>query len=132
MRAFLVATVLGLLAASSPASACPRGTACIATRTHDAIAVATAMPAPAARPSLVLRARTVDDTVAPSLARSLRAHKPAPARAVEMPAVWQSLRSAVYRQMPKYEERTFTLVAAPVVIDGAFDTVPGVGLAGAF
>ncbi|MEO8700980.1 MAG: hypothetical protein ABI867_13110 [Kofleriaceae bacterium] len=87
--------------------------------------------APTRRP-VTLTLRSTSTTEYSPLAGALRARVRPAVSATEMPAVWKSLRSAVYHQMPHHETKTFSLVAAPVVIDGAFDTVPGLGLAGAF
>ncbi len=52
--------------------------------------------------------------------------------AFEMPWIWRVLRREVYRRLPRHEDPHFTLSLAPVVVDGTFDTVPGVGVAGDF
>lgn len=52
---------------------------------------------------------------------------------VEMPWIWQALRTQVYSRMPTYEKgHDFKLTLSPVVVTNPADTVPGVGVAGDF
>lgn len=50
-----------------------------------------------------------------------------------IPWIWLALRAKVYDRLPSYdEERGFSLTLAPVVVTSAYDTVPGLGVEGAF
>ena len=50
-----------------------------------------------------------------------------------IPWIWQALRREVYGRLPSYDDdRRFTLTLAPVVVASAIDTVPGLGVEGAF
>ena len=52
---------------------------------------------------------------------------------IEMPWIWQVLRERVYARMPRYEHKQrFALMLSPVVVTSPSDTVPGLGIAGAF
>ena len=56
------------------------------------------------------------------------------ARRVEMPWVWRVLRREVYARMPrvKAKHKRADTVFSPVVVDGPYDSVPGVGIEGGF
>ena len=52
---------------------------------------------------------------------------------IEMPWIWHVLREQVYARMPSYKAPDrFTLMLSPVVVVSPSDTIPGVGVAGAF
>jgi len=89
-------------------------------------------------------------TIVPS-ARSVRLASPPPERApaerivlriarkprldgeIEMPWIWQVLREQVYSRMPHYDHKQrLSLVLSPVVVTSPTDTIPGLGVAGAF
>lgn len=67
-----------------------------------------------------------------ALAHSLATHVAPKPQTVTMPWIWQVLRKSVYAQLPSYERHTFSLTLAPVVVDSPADSVPGVGVEGAF
>jgi hypothetical protein len=50
---------------------------------------------------------------------------------VPMPWIWQVLRDKVVSQLPRYEQRSFTMRLSPVAVT-MVDTVPGVGVEGRF
>ena len=112
--------LLALTLASAPAVACPLPAICV-TLLPDT----THLPA-----RLDLPARTPLVGEDPLAMRTAKA--PPPRAAVEMPWIWQVLRTQVYDQLPTYTERTFTMTLEPMVVTGSFDTIPGVGLAGMF
>lgn len=89
-------------------------------------------------------------TIVPG-ARSVRLASPPPERAlaerivlrvapkppldgeIEMPWIWQVLREQVYARMPRYDHKQkLSLLLSPVVVTSPSDTVPGLGIAGAF
>jgi hypothetical protein len=141
----LVLASMLLMLAAPRADACPHGATCVATETRAEpvepaveIAATTARrgeqaPAGKAMPDLVVRdAADVD-----MLSRSLRTHVVPRAAAIQMPWIWQVLRSNVYARMPRYDsvdqpDRRFSLVLSPVVVTSPQDTVPGVGIEGDF
>jgi hypothetical protein len=49
-----------------------------------------------------------------------------------MPWIWTALRARVYSQLPTQRSESLTLTLAPVVVTGQYDTIPGVGVSGAF
>ena len=50
----------------------------------------------------------------------------------EMPWLWQQVRHAAYEHLPRRRIRQFDTRLAPVIVTGPNDTVPGVGIQGAF
>jgi hypothetical protein len=108
MRTIVLVILAGL---GSTASACPVEGPC----------VRAAMPQ--VHPSLVV-AHGVRGL--PSVARTTAA-----SGEVEMPWIWQVLKHKVVRHMPRYEQRSFAMHLAPVVVS-TVDTVPGVGVEGRF
>lgn len=94
----------------------------------DALDATPAQPRPLPAPPRLIEGLRADD---PGLVYPAeRATTPA----IEMPWIWRMLRDSVYRRLPRYEdiERQMELVFAPVIVDGTYDTVPGVGIAGDF
>lgn len=125
-----------LVVADLRAEACPRGTTCVAAETRGGeTALAIAVVAPV-RPVLQL----VADRGAPRdpLAHALATDVVPRQHSVAMPWIWQVLKKSVYAQLPTYErhgarpENTFSFVLSPVVVESPADTVPGVGVEGAF
>ena len=130
MLAVLVglAVLIGVLLPAR-ADACPSGASCLTiseAHTREEIAAAKA-PRPI---SLQLR-RDPGPSV---LERELLTFEPPEKPEVEMPWFWRVLRDGVYDQMPTYEDSDQRSVglAPVVVVSGAFDTAPGLGLAGEF
>jgi hypothetical protein len=110
MRIWIVAAAL--LGVAGPASACPPREACLVQipSTIRLTEVDTEKPLPAPP-----------------------APRPTVRTEVEMPWIWRVLRERVYARMPRYEQpRELSVVLAPVVVTSPSDTVPGVGLSGAF
>lgn len=95
-------------------------------------------------PSLLLSAGCVGAERVPErpvLSRSLSAAPVAAipivatARNPEMPWVWRVLKREVYARLPRVQSRTHrerNAVFAPVIVDGPYDSVPGVGVEGGF
>jgi hypothetical protein len=82
-------------------------------------------------------AKTPDARRAVEVVSALRAPLPVLTRpdpgVVEMPWIWKSIRERVYSRMPTYEEpNEIKIVLAPVVVTSTSDTIPGLGIAGAF
>lgn len=72
--------------------------------------------------------------VTPALEHSLATFDPRTGTHHTMPWIWRVLRERVERRLPRVAEqpRGYSIVVAPVVVRGPSDTVPGIGLAGAF
>jgi len=119
--------LIGIAGAHTSAAACPRGALCI---TADALPMETAAPPPAPRPvALRVALRAPADTL-PSL--RFGAERRVSAIDDEMPWIWVALRARVYSQLPTQKSARLTLTLAPVVVTGQYDTIPGVGVSGAF
>lgn len=126
MRAVLSLLVIGLAAA--PATANPRARAAVPERAQQArereshpAATPPGLREPARRPEL---ARGVTRPLAPAKAER---HE------VKMPSMWRGLRNKIYDQLPHGgNDRAFSYTLMPMVITGAADSAPGVGLSGAF
>lgn len=125
MRLFAIAMLL--MVATSRAEACPHSSVCVVAGTREAISAVRET-----RPRTLLQLAISELEIRDALAISLRRHVVATHRGVEMPWVWQVLRREVYGRMPRYVEPRFSLVLSPVVVESPQDTVPGVGLEGAF
>ncbi len=119
--AVVFATLVGL---TGLAAACPPADACLAklrARLHEPLKpveteTATPAHAPVTRALLLpgSRRRMADD-------------------AVEMPWIWRALREQVYSNLPTYRDRNaLTVTLSPVVVTSPTDTIPGLGIAGAF
>jgi hypothetical protein len=113
VRPFAILVVLAGLCA--PALACPPLDACV-------VQLPSTVEVVAERPVVV---------------DAIRAPGPAIERRdpgeIEMPWIWRALREQVYSRMPTYEqENELKIVLAPVVVTSPSDTVPGVGVSGAF
>jgi len=114
--AVCIATLVGLAA---PAVACPPLDACLV-RLRSTIRE----PRQPATPAL--------ESVTRSLQLPLTAVKRGSGE-FEMPWIWRVLRDQVYSRMPSYQDRNeLKVVLAPVVVTSSSDTIPGVGIAGAF
>jgi hypothetical protein len=51
----------------------------------------------------------------------------------QMPSLWNQVREKLYDRMPHGgDDRAFSYTLTPMVINGATDSVPGLGLSGAF
>ena len=124
VRLAVLTTLLGLTAVPTVVSACPPAEACLAkvrARLHEPLKPAE--PEPAAKPIA---------SVARSLQQPLVPSRVSP-DAVEMPWIWRTLRERVYSQMPSYRDRNdLRVVLAPFVVTSPSDTVPALGIAGAF
>jgi hypothetical protein len=120
VRALIVCIIL--LATARTALACPRGARCV-------IEAVTIAEVPGPKRPLRLHIEHVD-TREPlwTFEASNKTEEPV------VPKFWQTLREQAYARMPHYrgdDGLTFTL--SPVVVTAsAFDTVPGIGIAGDF
>lgn len=124
MRAVLSLLVVSL--AVVPATANPRRLEVPRALSRD---VREAVPS-RALPSLRESGRRGSRATAPVIPR-------APAkverRDLTTPSVWNRLRDTVYDHMPGGgNDRAFSYTLVPMVINGAADSVPGVGLSGSF
>ena len=127
MRALFPLLLLGIAGAHTAASACPRGALCIVA---GAAPTEVAAPAPAPVPTrLRVELRAPVDAL-PALRFS--GHHRVTSGDDEMPWIWAALRARVYEQLPTQRSESLTLTLAPVVVKGQDDTIPGVGVAGAF
>jgi hypothetical protein len=109
-----------------PAVACPERAHCV-TRLDVPV-----VEAPAAKPTPEKLDLRLSPRMHSALDHELAIHRAPRTAALDMPWIWQVLRRAVYDRLPTYRERAFTMTVSPVVVEGSFDTVPGVGLAGDF
>lgn len=127
MRVLAPLLLIGLAGAHTTAEACPRGALCM---TAGAAPREIAPPPPAPRPArLRIELRAPADPL-PSLRFSADAR---PSHAADpMPWVWSALRTRVYSQLPTTTSDSVTLTLAPVVVTGQYDTIPGLGVAGAW
>jgi hypothetical protein len=119
--------LLGLAGAmfAPPAEACPRGALCVAVDSERA-----EIPAPAPRPAATIRvALAAPADPLPALRFS---GSRIPSGTDPMPWIWTALRARVYSQLPTQRSESLTLTLAPVVVTGQYDTIPGVGVSGAF
>jgi hypothetical protein len=152
-----VLAILLIAAAQARAWACPRGIVCVATQTRAELGRAELASTYGSasrrlRFAATVRAPLFDDKrlalrwqaerpvrtrMTPregALAESLRIHV-VPRMFdgdIEMPWIWQALRTQVYSRMPTYQERRFTMTLSPVVVSSPSDTIPGVGIGGDF
>lgn len=149
VRLFLLAT-LGLLgsAVSAPdAQACPGRTACLARTavvTPADIETAHVASMQVAAPSetvsrgpvrvLTLTLKTTFEGD-PSPSRLHLSFDPMPeAQPIkrDMASVFAQASAKVDQTMPSVRRPTYNVMASPVIVAGTFDTVPGVGVSGAF
>lgn len=140
----VVLMAMFVMLAGRRAEACPHGTACVSVETRSQVreVQAAAREIPPQRSMLHVAIahaeRTPPMPVSSGLAASLRNHVVPRTRVNQMPWVWVQLRRTVYSRMPRYDsvtrrpENKFTLVLSPVVVETPQDTVPGLGVEGAF
>lgn len=140
MRPPVLAALLAAAAVPRAAHACPERAHCFASvaplRAEVPVRPQAELPAVlAARWGTVAVDLRLASTSRVAAARSVMTY-PEPARAtddIEMPWIWQVLRTQVYSRMPRYERSSsFTMVLSPVVVSSVDDSVPGVGFAGDF
>jgi len=127
VRLLVPLLLIGLTGAHTSAAACPRGALCL---TADARPMETAAPAPA-RTVTPLRV-SLRAPADPLPALRFAGERRRPAFASDLPWIWAALRERVYAQLPTQRSESLTLTLAPVVVTGQVDTIPGVGVAGAF
>ncbi len=137
---FLLLASLGLLgsAVSAPeAQACPGRTACLArTAVVTPAEIETAQLAASARPARAMRL-TLQTTFLTEGSPSVLhlSFEPMPeAQPIkrDMASVFAAASAKVDQTMPSVKRPTYNLMASPVIVAGSFDTVPGVGVSGAF
>jgi hypothetical protein len=144
VRFFLLATLglMGPAIAAPVAHACPGRTACLArpavvtpAEVEAARIAPTEVAAPAGShgrgpvPVLTLVLPTI------SVAEPTLSFDPMPdAKPIvrDMAAVFAQASRKVDQTMPSVQRPTYNVMASPVIVAGTFDTVPGVGLSGAF
>ena len=117
------ATLVGLIAMPAVASACPPADACLAklrAGLHEPLKpIESAEPAPVA---VAVRSLQVP-----------RAPRKLTVDGVEMPWIWAALRERAYSQLPTYRDRNaLRVVLAPFVVTSPSDTIPALGISGAF
>jgi hypothetical protein len=121
VRLFVLIAGLLLGLGTPDATACPPVEACL-------VSLKTTVADPVKTPEARRAAEVVSAFEAPLPVVS----RPDPT-VVEMPWIWKSIRERVYSRMPTYEEpNEVKIVLAPVVVTTPSDTVPGLGIAGAF
>lgn len=127
MRALHVGLVLAALAGAAPAQACPRAATCVIGL--DVRALAATAPR---RPPVLVRPAAPLSTSITAVAPAWTFEPPVRPDPDAMPWIWQAVRDKLHAQMPRYEQRSLTFTLAPVVVTSPSDSVPGLGLAGAF
>ncbi len=119
----MLLTIVVALATARTALACPPGARCVVATPQIS---EVSGPTPPKKPVSLRVAHVVER-------EPWTFEAPPPAADTETPWIWQALRTHVADRMPRYRGAdNFTFVASPVVVAGAFDTVPGVGIAGDF
>lgn len=117
--AICLATLLGL---TGVAGACPPAAACLAK-----LRAGLREPLPPADPPVAPALTSVTRSLQLPLV-TRRAAEP-----VQMPWIWGAVRARVHSRLPSYRGRNdITVVLSPVVVASPSDTVPGLGIAGAF
>jgi len=134
---FLLLASLGLLGSAVSAfeaQACPGRTACLA-RTAvvtpaDVETAQIARPAPVMH--LTLPTTVLTDGSSELLQLSFDPMPETQPIKRDMASVFAAASAKVDQTMPSVRRPTYNLMASPVIVAGSFDTVPGVGVSGAF
>lgn len=139
MRFVLIASLglLGSAVSATTAQACPGRTACLArTAVVSASELETAQVAASARPArivhLTLRTTFLPEGSPSVLQLSFDPMPEAQPIKRDMASVFAAASAKVDQTMPSVKRPTYNLMASPVIVAGSFDTVPGVGVSGAF
>jgi hypothetical protein len=118
--AVYLAALASLMAVPTVTSACPPAAACLAklrAGLREPLKPPETMPLASVTRSLQLPLAPTNVT----------------ADAVGMPWIWRALRERVHSEMPSYRDRNdLKVVLAPFVVTSPSDTVPALGIAGAF
>jgi hypothetical protein len=129
VRIFIVISIV--LAAASPALACPRGARCDATvplRAERAQPARRELAAPTAR-SISLsvdRAHRAPD-------RSAWTMRDLPVKSRSRTLVWRAIRTKVVENLPTYRAKGMSVSLSPVVVvSDSFDSAPCIGVSGGF
>lgn len=118
----VAACLVTLVGLAAVASACPPAAACLAKLRAGL------------REPLEPKAEPVASALA-SVTRSLQLPLGTrrPIDVPEMPWIWGAVRAQLHSRLPSYHRRNeLTVVLSPVVVTSPSDTIPGLGIAGAF
>ena len=112
---------------TGPALACPRPLLCFVEPSSAGVAELPRASTPAPIPDVH------HVTLAPRERFTFEAPPKGDPNEIELPWIWRVLRDQFHAHMPKYEaQEAFTLALSPVVVTTPSDSIPGVGVAGAF